>query len=147
MAAFDPARGGGLTHGGTFNNNAFTMAAGAAIGEALIDEAALAAVNERGDRLRDGLQARLDGIGWCVTGWGSILNVHPVPGPVTSPDDLADADQRWRELFFHDMLAAGFYLAPRGYMALSMDVSDDDTGRFLAAVENFCRPDDRALRR
>jgi glutamate-1-semialdehyde 2,1-aminomutase len=137
MAAFDPARGG-LTHGGTFNNNAFTMAAGAAIGEALVDETALAAVNERGDRLRDGLQARLGGIGWCVTGWGSILNVHPVPGPVSSPADLADADPRWRQLFFHDMLAAGFYLSPRGYLALSMDVSDDDTGRFLAAVEAFC---------
>ena len=39
------------------------------------------------------------------------------------------------------MLAAGFYLAPRGYMALSMDVSDDDTGRFLAAVEQFCDRD------
>ncbi len=138
MAAFDPARGGGLTHGGTFNNNAFTMAVGAAVGDALLDEAALAAVNERGDRLRAGLQARFDDIGFCVTGWGSILNVHPVPGPVTSPDDLAGADPRWRELFFHDLLAAGFYLAPRGYLALSMDVSDDDTGRFLAAVEDFC---------
>ena len=30
MAAFDPARGGTLTHGGTFNNNVVTMAAGAA---------------------------------------------------------------------------------------------------------------------
>ena len=30
MAAYDPARDGGLTHGGTFNNNAFTMAVGAA---------------------------------------------------------------------------------------------------------------------
>ena len=34
MAAFDPARGGGLTHGGTFNNNAFTMAVGAAAADA-----------------------------------------------------------------------------------------------------------------
>ena len=141
MAAYDPERGGGLTHGGTFNNNAFTMAAGAAIGATLVDADALAAVNERGDRLRAGLQARLAGLDWCVTGWGSILNIHPVPGPVTSPADLADADQRWRELFFHDMLAAGFYLAPRGYMALSMDVSDDDTGRFLAAVDGFCDRD------
>ena len=107
---------------------------------ALVDAAALAAVNERGDRLRDraagpARRPRLV----CVTGWGSILNVHPVPGPVTSPADLADADPRWRELFFHDLLAAGFYLAPRGYMALSMDVSDDDTGRFLAAVERVLR--------
>ena len=137
MAAYDPARGG-LTHGGTFNNNAFTMSVGAAVAEALVDEKALAVVNERGDRLRAGLQARLDAIGFCVTGWGSILNVHPVPCPVVSPADLERGDPRWRQLFFHDLLAAGFYLAPRGYLALSMDVSDDDTGRFLAAVEDFC---------
>ena len=54
------------------------------------------------------------------------------------PRDLAAADRRWRELFFHDLLAAGFYLGARGYLALTMDVTDDDTGRFLEAVEQFC---------
>ena len=139
MAAYDPARGG-LTHGGTFNNNAFTMAVGAAVGEALVDADALAAVNELGDRLRAGLDARFASaaLDFCATGWGSILNVHPVAGPVRSPADLGDADPRWRELFFHDLLADGFYVAPRGYMALTMDVSADDTGRFLDAVERFC---------
>ncbi|MET0326047.1 MAG: aminotransferase class III-fold pyridoxal phosphate-dependent enzyme [Ilumatobacteraceae bacterium] len=139
MAAFDPARGG-LTHGGTFNNNAFTMAVGAAVGGALVDAGTLAAVNDLGDRLRAGLDARFaaSSLDFCATGWGSILNIHPVAGPVRSPADLTDADPRWRELFFHDLLAAGFYLAPRGYMALTMDVSADDTGRFLDAVEQFC---------
>ena len=128
MAAFDPARGGGLTHGGTFNNNAFTMAVGAAAADAIVDATALAAVNERGDRLRAGLDARFAAspLDFCVTGWGSMINVHPVAGPVHSPGDLAAADRRWRELFFHDLLAAGFYLAPRGYLALTMDVTDDD---------------------
>jgi hypothetical protein len=41
-------------------------------------------------------------------------------------------------LLFHDLLEAGFYLAPRGYLALTMDVSDDDTGRLLEVVEEFC---------
>ena len=92
------------------------MAVGAAAAEIVVDAAALAAVNERGDRLRAGLTARLAAspLGFCATGWGSIINVHPVPGPVHSPADLADADPRWRELFFHDLLAAGFYLAPAG---------------------------------
>ena len=140
MAAFDPARGGGLTHGGTFNNNAFTMAVGAAAADAIVDAAALAAVNERGDRLRAGLDARFAAspLDFCATGWGSMINVHPVAAPVHGPGDLAAADWRWRELFFHDLLATGFYLAPRGYLALTMDVTDDDTGRFLEAVEQFC---------
>jgi glutamate-1-semialdehyde 2,1-aminomutase len=56
---------------------------------------------------------------------------------VPSVHQLDDADPAWRTLFFHDLLDDGFYTAPRGYMALSMDVSDDDTGRFLEAVERF----------
>jgi glutamate-1-semialdehyde 2,1-aminomutase len=134
MATFDPARGG-LSHAGTFNNNAFTMAVGAYVATELIGSDALAAVNERGDRLRTGLQARFDAspLPFCVTGWGSLLCVHPV----ASPAELDDADPAWRELFFHDLLDAGFYTATRGMMALSTAVSDDDTGAFLDAVERF----------
>jgi glutamate-1-semialdehyde 2,1-aminomutase len=140
MAAFDPQRGG-LAHGGTFNNNAFTMAVGAAVDDTLIDADALAAVNKRGDTLRDGLNERFatSPLPFSATGWGSLTNVHPVPGPVRSPADLRGADARWRELFFFELLAAGFYLAPRGYLALSMDVTDDDVKLFLEAVGEFCR--------
>jgi glutamate-1-semialdehyde 2,1-aminomutase len=139
MAAFDPARGG-LSHAGTFNNNAFTMAVGAVVAADLVGAAELAAVNDRGDRLRAGMQARFDAspLPFCVTGWGSLLCVHPVAVPA----DIDDADVRWRDLFFHDALDAGFYTAPRGMVALSMAVSDDDTGAFLDSVERFC--DERA---
>ena len=140
MAAYDPDGPNALPHGGTFNNNAFTMAVGAAVHESLIDGAGLSAVNQRGDRLRTGLNARFESspLPFTATGWGSLMAIHPVPGPVRSPADLADADPRWRQLLFHDLLEAGFYLAPRGYLALTMDVSDDDTGRLLEAVEEFC---------
>jgi glutamate-1-semialdehyde 2,1-aminomutase len=134
MATFDPARGG-LSHAGTFNNNAFTMAVGAYVATELVGADALAAVNERGDRLRAGLQARFDAspLPFCVTGWGSLLCVHPV----ASPADIDAADPAWRDLFFHDLLDAGFYTATRGMIALSTAVSDDDTGAFLGAVERF----------
>ena len=52
LSAFDPARGGALTHGGTFNNNAFTMSVGAVALEQLLTEPALDALFERGERLR-----------------------------------------------------------------------------------------------
>jgi glutamate-1-semialdehyde 2,1-aminomutase len=58
---------------------------------------------------------------------------------VRSPADLRSADRRWRELFFFELLESGFYLAPRGYMALTMDVTDDDVDRFLDAVGEFGR--------
>ena len=135
MGTFDPARGG-LSHAGTFNNNAFTMAVGAVVASDLVGADDLAAVNERGDRLRAGLQARFDAspLPFCVTGWGSLLCIHPV----ASPADIDDADVRWRDLFFHDLLDEGYYTAPRGMVALSMAVSDDDTGAFLDVVERFC---------
>ena len=52
MAAFDPARGGTLTHGGTFNNNVVTMAAGAAALGELLSPQLLDDLYDRGEALR-----------------------------------------------------------------------------------------------
>ena len=52
MAAFDPARGGTLTHGSTFNNNVVTMAAGAAALDELLTADVLDRLYARGDALR-----------------------------------------------------------------------------------------------
>ncbi len=138
MAAFDPAAGGGLTHGGTFNNNAFTMAVGATVA-GLIDGPSLAAVHERGERLRARLNERFDRspTPFTATGWGSLLSIHPVRPPVERPADLAAADGRWRQLLFHELLARGYYLAPRGYLALSIEVTDDDLDGFVGAIDDL----------
>lgn len=138
MAVYDP-EAGGLTHGGTFNNNAFTMAVGAAVATTLLDARHLEALNGRGERLRLALAERFAAspLAFSVTGWGSLLNLHPVRGPVACSTDLAGADPRWRHLLFHELLEAGFYIAPRGYLALTLDVGDDDVDRFVAAVDDF----------
>jgi len=136
MGAFDPARGGELTHGGTFNNNVVTMAAGAAALGELLTADVLDALFERGESL----QARLrevfaaSPLPLCVSGMGSLMTIHAVDGPVSSPHDLADADPMLKELLFHELLERGIYLAPRGYIALSVAISDDDCDRIVAAV-------------
>ena len=135
MAAFDPTRGG-LTHGGTFNNNAFTMAAGTAV-VALLDADTLAALNDRGDRLRARLSQALTPVGFCVTGLGSMMTIHPRPGPVVRWSDVADVDHRWRQLLFHELLAGGHYIAERGYLALSLAVTDADLDAFVEAAGAF----------
>ena len=135
MAAFDPAQGG-LTHGGTFNNNAFTMAVGAAVTD-LLDADTLAPLNERGDRLRHELTEALTPVGFCVTGVGSMLTIHPVPGPVRRWSDLADVDPRWRRLLFHDLLDRGYYVAERGYVALSLALTEQHLHGFVAAARAF----------
>ena len=135
MAAFDPSRGG-LTHGGTFNNNAFTMAAGAAV-VPLLDSDTLGALNSRGDSLRGRLSEALAPVGFCVSGVGSMMTIHPTPGPVVRWSDLAGVDHRWRRLLFHDLLARGYYVAERGYLALSLAVTDEDLDGFVEAVGAF----------
>jgi glutamate-1-semialdehyde 2,1-aminomutase len=135
MAAYDSTQGG-LTHGGTFNNNAFTMAVGTAVTE-LLDADTLTQLNERGDRLRAQLTEALAPVWFCVTGVGSMMTIHPTPGPVERWSDVAGVDPRWRRLLFHDLLARGYYLAERGYLALSLAVTDQHLNGFIEAVRAF----------
>src|SRR4051812_26354371 len=82
MAAYDPARPGALFHAGTFNNNVLTMAAGIAGLEQVLTDEVLVAVNERGDRLRAGLQDVARPAGLHVSGRGSLMTIHPAPCPI-----------------------------------------------------------------
>ncbi len=139
MGHFDPAAGGVLGHAGTFNNNVLSMAAGVAtLTEVLTDEV-LRETHERGDRLRAAMNAAFEGNGlpMHVSGVGSLLGVHGTTGPITSAADLADSDDRLKELFFFHCLDAGFYLARRGFIALSIEITDADIEAFLEVVRRF----------
>jgi glutamate-1-semialdehyde 2,1-aminomutase len=137
MELFDPTRPDALPHAGTFNNNTLTMTVGqAAMTEVFTPEACLA-LNARGDRLRAALnelfmryQVRMQ-----ATGQGSMLAIHPLAGGIGRPEDLDAADKRLRQLLFLDLLEQGVYVAERGFMALSLMVTDEDCARVVAAVE------------
>jgi glutamate-1-semialdehyde 2,1-aminomutase len=88
---------------------------------------------DRGERLRRRLAAVAAGYGLSVTGWGSILGIHAVGGQPRSVADLAGADHRIAELLFHHLLASGFYVARRGFVALSLPVTDEQLDDFVAA--------------
>ena len=134
MAAFDPARGGSLRHGGTFNNNAITMAAGAAAVERLLTADALNGLFDQGERLRRRLGDEIGDRALCVTGWGSIIGIHATAVEVRQPADLVALDARLGELLFHGLLAKGFYMALRGFVALSLVVSDQQIDDFVVAI-------------
>lgn len=134
MSRFDPSQPGALPHAGTFNNNVLSMAAGLAGLTRVLDDERLDALNARGDRLREALQSVMAPHGWTATGMGSMVGFHPVPGPIDSPADIAGADDRKRELLFLDLLERGWYVAPRGFIALSIEVTDDDIDGFVVAV-------------
>jgi len=125
LQAFDPQSGGELSQAGTFNNNILSMSAVVAtLTEVLTDDLILT-VNERGDRLRESLNsifasARAD---MRATGIGSLMVIH--------------ARDEVMELFFHAMIDEGWYLARRGFIALSVDITDELIDGFLAAVRSW----------
>src|SRR5215469_7082495 len=137
MELFDPGRPGALPHAGTFNNNVLSMAGGYAGLTQVYSPDVAERHTAKGDDLRDQLARRFGEAGapFQVTGVGSLLAIHPVPTPVTSPDDLAGCDQRLLELLFLDLLELGYYMAPRGYMALSLALASGQLEGFLRAVE------------
>lgn len=128
MEIYNPSRPNAVPHAGTFNNNVMTMAAGVAGLSRVLTRSAMDDLNRRGDRLRDRLNALFvgDGARFQATGFGSLLAIHPTQAPIRSPEDLQSADDRLRELLFLDLLEEGFYIARRGFMALSLPITDAD---------------------
>lgn len=137
MAAFDPATGGTLAHGGTFNNNVVSMAGGVAALSEVLTASALDDLFDRGEVVRRRLADVLAGAPhpMCVTGWGSMMTIHTCTGPVQRPGDAARADAVLRELLFFGLLERGIYIAPRGFVALSLAVTAADADQFVTAIE------------
>ncbi|KAI9717020.1 MAG: hypothetical protein M1812_004955 [Candelaria pacifica] len=156
MGMFDP-RNEQLSHSGTFNNNIVTMSAGLA-GCKLLDVDTINALDARGQRMKEIIEEvlRKNGIyrdteeeaesirsnGYShsvssngapsrptmyVTGIGSLLNVH----------FFGDDREALQGLFFHHMLEENIYLAPRGFMALSIEIKDEHVEAFVVALERF----------
>jgi glutamate-1-semialdehyde 2,1-aminomutase len=146
MDRFDPARPGAIPHGGTFNNNVLAMAAGSAALAKVLTVARQDAMNARGDRLREGLQALIaaSSLPMQATGVGSIFGLHFHQGPLRNEAD-ADAYAAGREagidglkkLFQFDLLAAGQYVTRRILGNLSLVTSDAEVDGLLAAFEEF----------
>ncbi|MGE0238293.1 MAG: aspartate aminotransferase family protein [Parvibaculaceae bacterium] len=139
MEQFDPTRPQFLPHAGTFNNNMLTMSAGFAAMSEIFTAEACRDLNRRGEDLRSRLndlfmryQVKLK-----ATGIGSLINLHPLAGDIRTPEETANADPRLRQLIYLDLLEEGFYVAGRGYMALSLVVNDEHCDGFCAAVERI----------
>ncbi len=95
FAAFDLSAGGVLSQAGTFNNNILSMRAVVATIDEVLTPELIATVNERGERLRDGLTRIFseNERPFDVTGVGSLMAIH--------------APEAELELFFHAMLDKG----------------------------------------
>lgn len=139
MRHLDSLSGGSLSQGGTFNNNAVTMATGLAGARDVYTPAACTELNARGDRLRVELNAlgRSINVPFQVTGLGAVMNIHWHRRPIRCPADTEPASSLPRRLFQLEMMLNGFYVAQRGFVTLSLALSEQDTKRFKEAVQRY----------
>jgi glutamate-1-semialdehyde 2,1-aminomutase len=146
MGRYDPYRADAVSHAGTFNNNVLTMAAGVVGLKEIYTPEAAVALNKRGDDLRARINAiaAKKGLPFQIAGQGSIMAVHFQSGPIRKPEDWWPKDEAATrrhddlgKLFHLDMLEMGQYLARRGFISLSLPLTDRHYEAFVAAVEEF----------
>jgi glutamate-1-semialdehyde 2,1-aminomutase len=137
MELLDNSRPNAVMHAGTFNNNVLAMAAGfAGLSQVFTPEAA-EAMHKRGDALRNRLAKAGEAVGVPLqaTGVGSLMAVHFQSEPVRRPADLR-TPEGMRKLVHLALFRRGFQIARRGYITLSLPVTDADCERFGDAFES-----------
>ncbi len=136
MAVFDP-RGGHarLSHGGTFNANPITMAAGAATLAELTPEA-YRRLDALGDRLRAAVTDLLKRLGrpGQVTGVGSLFCLHWTEAKLTDYRSSRPMDPQAPLRVFMGLLTEGILLTQRGLGCCSLAMSDHDVDQFVHAL-------------
>ena len=136
MELFDPTKEGHVPHAGTFNNNTLTMAAGiVGIGEIFTDDKARE-LHDRGTWLAQQVNQVFlaQSVNFIASGIGSLINIHASRTAPSSPEEVAQLDQSTRELLFLDLLEAGYYQASRGFIALSLEITDQNCLDFVEAL-------------
>jgi glutamate-1-semialdehyde 2,1-aminomutase len=74
------------------------------------------------------------------TGLGSIMNVTFTTTPaaeIKCPDDFGKPLTELSDLLHLYLLERGFYIARRGFIAISLALSDGDLAKFIDAVRDF----------
>lgn len=165
MELFDPSKAR-LQHGGTFNNNVVTMAAGIE-GLKIYNASEVNRLNASGVGFKKALQQILieeqvyhrhpDGAS------RNLIEVDFMTGPSKLlPDDTSlppfenlprmfvtglgsmlnvrfsgPQASQWQALFYHHMMQRKIYLAQRGYTPLNLELKDDDLSRFIECFKDF----------
>lgn len=136
MDLFHPTRGR-LSHSGTFNGNAATVAAGIASLELLTHDA-IAHINRLGNQLRDGLQRIFKemAISAQVTGVGSLTGIHFTKDRVTDYKTALKADKEMLSLLHLGLMNRGIFIAPRGFLCTSAAMSESDVEQLIEACKD-----------
>jgi glutamate-1-semialdehyde 2,1-aminomutase len=164
MEMFDPSRStNGLMHAGTFNNNVFTMSAGA-VALDIYNKQKVEEFNTRGDRMKSGITRVLFETG--LYGQEDTEYVKDIREIDSFEEDVylyTSNEKRthfpkvfisgrgtmlnlrftgpyansWHSIYYHFMLQKGIYLAGRGYTPMNLEISDEDVDMFIGLVKEF----------
>ncbi len=112
-----------------------TMAAGIAALEEVYTAQTAVAFSAWGERVRQRLNTiAVDAdVPLSFTGIGSIMAMHPTGSKIENYLDVAAIDKRLREILFLDLLDAGYYIASRGFIALSLALNETEMDGFFEA--------------
>ncbi|QRM32219.1 aspartate aminotransferase family protein [Microvirga sp. VF16] len=139
MDLFDATRQGAIPHGGTFNNNIMSMAAGYAGYSRVGTPEAIAVANNRAAGLRQSLTqvAESAGVPIQLGGYGTIISIHFQSSLLTRPADIRTNAQQ-RKLVHLELLRRHVYAARRGTINLSLANSDEDVDHYVRAFADIC---------
>ncbi|KAJ0419907.1 pyridoxal phosphate-dependent transferase [Aspergillus carlsbadensis] len=144
LSVYDP-RISNIYHSGTFNNNTLAMNVGYKSMTSLYTPEACVTLNQLGDQLRHGLCSLGKGTKMTVTGVGSVMTIHFLPGggtkDVTAIKELKVGPESeeavLRDLFWLFMIERGFWIARRGMLSLILGTSKEEIDQFIDTVRAF----------
>jgi glutamate-1-semialdehyde 2,1-aminomutase len=141
MEQMNPTKSHALPHAGTFNNNVYSMRAGAAALSQVFTEERAKQLFDSGEALRSELNALCRDLApdTQFTGVGSTMNLHFHRGPITCTEDLSDEPKELFKLFHFDLMRAGVYIARRGQINLSLPMTETDTRKIVDTTREFLR--------
>jgi glutamate-1-semialdehyde 2,1-aminomutase len=146
MSVFDPTPAGGpaAPHGGTFNANPVTMAAGVAAMN-LLDQRAYDRLDDLGSKLRASLADcfKRAGLPGAVTGMGSLFRVHTTDRELVdyrTARPTSDEAARLKELVT-SLMTRGVLMSTTGLGCLSTPMADSELESlietFAAVLDNL----------
>ncbi|GAB1317084.1 Glutamate-1-semialdehyde-aminomutase protein [Madurella fahalii] len=141
MAVYDPRVEGALAHSGTFNNNTLVMRAGLAGLREVYTPEVCVRFREIGDNFRERLRGVARGTRMSFTGRGSLIGLHFTEDgteDIRCKEDIKGKVRTdLRDLFWFEMLEAGFWTTRRGFIAMILDTPQSELDAFVGAVTQF----------
>lgn len=147
MDRFDVRRPGSIAHGGSFNNEIFSMACGHVALTELLTPDVMAEFNHTGDELRDRLNTVFTrhGVALVMSGIGSTMALHLGADAPTQYQRRPDADmvRRW---FHLELMNRGVWVAGRAMIATNLAHTPHHLDVLVDAIDDLVQQHREVLR-